>query len=57
MDDPLAERSRLRGSDRARLLKIRPSLDDASASCWRRLGTRREVAYLNWNTLIAGPTP
>ncbi len=57
MDDPLEERSRLKGSDRARLLKIRPSLDAPSASYWRRLGTRGDVAYLNWNALVADPTP
>ncbi len=57
MDDPLAERSRLKGSDRGRLLKVRASLDDATASYWRRLGTHGEHAYLNWNTLVADPTP
>jgi len=54
MADPLHERARLKGSDRARLLKVRQHLDDASASYWRRLADRGEDGHLNWRTLVAG---
>jgi hypothetical protein len=55
MEDPLEERSRFKGNDRSRLLRVHPQLQNENALPWRRLGTRAEEGYLNWNILVAVP--
>jgi predicted nucleotidyltransferase len=52
VDDPLAEREALKGSDRKRLNKLNKALGDEGAEHWEMLGGRANDAFTKWQLLI-----
>jgi hypothetical protein len=51
--DPIAERSRFKGSDRQRLLRLDRVLADPDAVEWRQLGDAADDGYAVWRLLLS----
>jgi hypothetical protein len=51
--DPIAERSRFKGSDRQRLLRLDRVLADPDAVEWRQLGEDADDGYAVWRLLLS----